>query len=63
MGWDWAFSLQPFGELWRARRRLFQASFDGNASRRFYPHQTKACHNLLRRLMDAPKDWAIHLRQ
>lgn len=63
MGWSWAFSHMAYGEPWRARRRLFHQELNLNAARRFYPQQIKACHGLLRNLLQSPKNWEEHFRQ
>lgn len=63
MGWGWALTMRPYGEAWRARRRLMQAEFDAKRAARFRPQQVKACHGLLKDILDLPDRWKEHLRQ
>lgn len=63
MGWGWSFAMMPYGDFWRAHRRLFHKEFDGPALKRHHPHQTRVVNNLLRQLLDSPARWNEHLRQ
>lgn len=63
MGFQWAFSATPYGDAWRARRRVFQTEFDAKASRRYHPRQVAACHYLLNMLLDSPERSTEHFRQ
>ncbi|ESK89264.1 cytochrome p450 [Moniliophthora roreri MCA 2997] len=62
MGWDWNFGLQPYGDKWRTRRRIFLQSFNPNAAQQFRPQEIKATHFLLGRLLDNPEAFIVHLR-
>lgn len=63
MGTEWAFVTQPYGEAWRARRRIFQSEFDAKSSRRYRPHQIASRNHLINGLLDSPKQWAAHFVQ
>ncbi|KAF8064878.1 cytochrome P450 [Lyophyllum atratum] len=62
MGWDFNFVFMPYGDSWRQHRRLMHQSFHPTAALRFHPHELKATHGLLRRLLDEPDDLLGHLR-
>lgn len=63
MGWDWSFGFAPYGEHLRAHRRLFHKEFSGTAFKQHHSKVTNGVQDLLRRLLDNPKDWGKHLRQ
>ncbi|KAF9457683.1 cytochrome P450 [Collybia nuda] len=54
MGWDFNFGFMPYGDHWRRHRRLMHQNFHPSAATRFRPHELKATHNLLQRLLDDP---------
>lgn len=63
MGWAWSLPMMEYGETWRAHRRLFRKAFeDKEANKLHRPHQVKANYELLRNLLDNPRDWYDHLR-
>jgi len=62
MGWDYNFGFMDYGDYWRQHRRLMHRSFHPTASLRFRPHELKATHGLLRRLLDEPDNLIGHLR-
>ncbi|KAF8884004.1 cytochrome P450 [Infundibulicybe gibba] len=62
MGWDFNFPCMPYGDRWRQHRRIMHQAFHPTAARRFHPHEIRATHNLLRRLLDDPNDYMVHLR-
>ncbi|KAG6908819.1 hypothetical protein DXG01_003172 [Tephrocybe rancida] len=47
----------------RDHRRLLHHELHSSAAMRFHPHEIKATHGLLRRLLDSPDDLMEHLRQ
>lgn len=59
---DWAFAIQPYGEAWRARRRIFQSAFDAKSSRQYRPYQISARNHVINRLLDSPGQWDSHFR-
>ncbi|KZP19024.1 cytochrome P450 [Athelia psychrophila] len=63
MGWGWSLPFMPYGDEWRAHRRLFRKAFeDTEANKLHQPHQVRATHALLHNLLDSPRDWHAHLR-
>ncbi|KAJ7247316.1 cytochrome P450 [Mycena rebaudengoi] len=63
MGWAFAFAVMKYGPVWRAHRKLFQATFDPIPSLTFRPTQLGVAHNLLRRLLqDRGNNVMEHLR-
>ncbi|KAJ7607937.1 cytochrome P450 [Roridomyces roridus] len=62
MGWDFNFTMQKYGEHWRAHRRLFHSVFHEQAAKKFLPAQLSATHQLLRRMLHTPEDFVAHLR-
>ncbi|KAF9016760.1 cytochrome P450 [Hymenopellis radicata] len=62
MGWDFMFGFMPYGDEWRALRRLFQQEFHPGAAQRYRPTELRATHGLLRRLLDDPEDFYLHIR-
>jgi hypothetical protein len=66
MGWDLNFAFLPYGDLWRAQRRICHQEFYAKAALRFRPQELLAAHDLLgaepsRR--ESPDDRMSHLRQ
>ncbi|KAJ6466262.1 cytochrome P450 [Mycena sanguinolenta] len=47
MGWDFAFSMLPRGDQWRAHRRMFNQHFRPDVSRSYRPIQMEKVHQLL----------------
>ncbi|KAJ8454690.1 hypothetical protein ONZ45_g19202 [Pleurotus djamor] len=64
MGWGGNFVFQPYGDAWRARRKIFWQNFKEHPTNLalFRPIQTKHARRFLRRLLDAPKDFAENTR-
>ncbi|KAL1725532.1 cytochrome P450 [Schizophyllum commune] len=56
MGMDFNFSFIPYGDKWRARRRLFHSVFHESASARFRPLEKKVAHRFLRSMLSAGED-------
>ncbi|EKM55873.1 uncharacterized protein PHACADRAFT_209385 [Phanerochaete carnosa HHB-10118-sp] len=61
-GWHRNFSLLPYGDGWRIRRRLFHQQFRPMAVPHYHPMQVKGVHGLLRSLLDSPEHFRDHLR-
>lgn len=61
MGWNFVFGFMPYGDTWREHRRSMQKQFQPTAVARFEPHELKATHGLLRRLLDEPDNLMGHL--
>lgn len=63
MGWNFAFGMMPFGDRWKAHRKMFDSRFrQGNISS-YQPIQIECAHVLLTDLLESPEDFRIHLRQ
>ncbi|KAJ7142216.1 cytochrome P450 [Mycena epipterygia] len=62
MEWTWLLPLMPYGDTWRAQRRLFSQGFNVTAARNFRPKELAATHGLLRRLAHTPGAFRDHLR-
>ncbi|KAF5381630.1 hypothetical protein D9615_005548 [Tricholomella constricta] len=62
MGWDWTFGHMPYGERWKAHRRMFHRQFQQSVAPAHWPVQRKEAHALLRRILDSPDDLIDHLR-
>ncbi|KAF8068005.1 cytochrome P450 [Lyophyllum atratum] len=62
MGWDFDFAFMDYGDYWRQHRRVMHQSFHPTAAVRFRPHELKATHGLLRRLLDSPDKLEESLR-
>ncbi|KAF5363832.1 hypothetical protein D9756_001140 [Leucocoprinus leucothites] len=56
-GFGFQFGLMPYGELWRARRRLFKKHFNlSNSSVLHQPQEAKYLHRLLHQLLERPNE-------
>ncbi|TRM59642.1 cytochrome P450 [Schizophyllum amplum] len=53
VGLDFSFGLSPYGEHWRARRRLTHGLLHASASARFRPIELRAAHTFLRAMLSA----------
>ncbi|KAJ7089521.1 cytochrome P450 [Mycena epipterygia] len=62
MDWTWNLPLMPYGDAWRAHRRLFSQGFNVTASQNFRLEELAATHGLLRRLVHTPDAFRDHLR-
>nr|AAS88582.1 PAH-inducible cytochrome P450 monooxygenase PC-PAH 3 [Phanerodontia chrysosporium] len=61
-GWHRNFSLMPYGEGWRTRRRLFHQHFRPMAVPQYHTRQLKAVHGLVQSLFEAPQNYKEHIR-
>ncbi|CDO75710.1 hypothetical protein BN946_scf184493.g8 [Trametes cinnabarina] len=62
VGCDWHFVFMGYGDSWRERRRVFHQYFHPNATTSYRPREIKVARELLRRLLETPDDFMIHLR-
>ncbi|KAI0772313.1 cytochrome P450 [Trametes elegans] len=62
VGCDWHFVFMGYGESWRERRRVFHQYFHPNAVTNYRPRELKVARELLRRLLETPDDFMVHLR-
>ncbi|KAG6908818.1 hypothetical protein DXG01_003171 [Tephrocybe rancida] len=63
MGWGFNVGFMAYGEYWRHHRRLLHHEFHSSAAMRFQPHEIRASHGLIRRLLESPDDLIGNLRQ
>ncbi|KAI0800093.1 cytochrome P450 [Fomes fomentarius] len=61
-GWDWVFSLLPYGARWRHTRRLFHEYMHPKAILKYRPIQQRLTRRYLRWLLDNPEDFQHHGR-
>jgi cytochrome P450 len=62
MGLEWSFILMPYGDEWRAHRRLAAKGFDAHVIPKYNLTFTRNAHDLLRRLLESPEAWHEHVR-
>ncbi|KAF7977287.1 hypothetical protein HWV62_4249 [Athelia sp. TMB] len=62
MGWGWSFVLMPYGDPWRAHRRLAAKEFDAQTIPKYNHAFARNSYDLLRRLLESPEDWHQHVR-
>ncbi|KAK0211153.1 cytochrome P450 [Desarmillaria ectypa] len=62
MGWDWSFGHMPYGDRWKAHRKIFHTHFQSSVVSVYWPIQLKEAHKLLRRLLHEPEELLEHLR-
>ncbi|KAJ3563987.1 hypothetical protein NP233_g8587 [Leucocoprinus birnbaumii] len=61
MKFDYALATVPYGHLWRRHRRAFHQHFSTSQVQKYNGAQTKEARMFLRRLLDAPDDFAHHI--
>ena len=52
---EWAFAMMPYGDPWRARRRICHEALTD--VRKFDDHQYKYIHRFLSHLLEAPESF------
>ncbi|OCH90228.1 CyP450 monooxygenase [Obba rivulosa] len=62
MGFDWAFTLMPYGSWWRRHRRLFHQYFNSTNVAGFESLQVSEVRQLLRNLQEDPENYIRHIR-
>ncbi|KAL1742443.1 cytochrome P450 [Schizophyllum fasciatum] len=56
LGMDFNFAFLPYGEKWRARRRLAHEALHAKASLAYHPLSLESTHAFLRAMLDAGED-------
>lgn len=56
-GFAWNFAVLPYGDAWRAHRRMFHQYFREKAVEKYKPLQMAQCEKYLRRLYTHPEDF------
>jgi cytochrome P450 len=51
MDFDWAFSLAPYGEVWRRKRKLMHAHMHQGVVDRYHPIQVASARRLARDIL------------
>ncbi|KAF9041585.1 cytochrome P450 [Panaeolus papilionaceus] len=62
LGWDYNFALYPYGDTWRAHRRISHQVLKPEATHRYHPIQVKKVHDMMLGLLDHPEKFAEHSR-
>ncbi|KAJ7454671.1 cytochrome P450 [Mycena latifolia] len=62
VGGDFMFAFKRYGDTWRTHRRLFHQEFQPIAVKLFHRQELQEAHNLIRRLLDTPDDYAKHFQ-
>ncbi|KAF4610220.1 hypothetical protein D9613_010340 [Agrocybe pediades] len=57
MGWSWMFSVLPYGDMWRERRRAFTKYFHPGSTAVHQPYAIQFVRSMLPRLLDHPEDF------
>ncbi|KAI0920500.1 hypothetical protein AcV5_010217 [Taiwanofungus camphoratus] len=63
MGWDWLFSLMPYGSWWKRHTALFHQYFGAKSISSYYPVIAKEVHVMLQTLVETPDDFSQHIRR
>jgi cytochrome P450 len=63
MGCGYNFGLMAYGSWWRKHRRTFSEHFNENAVWKYMPIQAKETRGFLNRLLDAPEEVMMHIRE
>ncbi|KIJ62826.1 hypothetical protein HYDPIDRAFT_113935 [Hydnomerulius pinastri MD-312] len=61
-GMDFNTAHLPYGNTWRAHRRMYHLALNTGATERYHPVMLEKGRVLLRKLLDAPEDFSVHLR-
>lgn len=59
---DFNFGFLPYGDRWRAHRKLMHQVFNPTNAEVLHPHLLKCTHNFLRRFLEKPGEVMGHLR-
>ncbi|KAF8903096.1 cytochrome P450 [Gymnopilus junonius] len=63
MGWDFNVELMPYGQQWRAHRKLFQHCFRSKSSIAYRTLQSAKINDLLYALLTRPGDFRSHCKE
>jgi len=63
LGWDWATFLQPYGNLWRENRRMFERYFHPSDTSLHRGHEIEQLHIFLNNILKEPQELISHIRQ
>ncbi|KAJ3560891.1 hypothetical protein NP233_g10541 [Leucocoprinus birnbaumii] len=62
IGFDWAFTVLPYGNAWRIHRRTFTEFFHPNVIPTYHPVLTSSSRGLLCDLLQSPENFREHIR-
>ncbi|KZP19015.1 cytochrome P450 [Athelia psychrophila] len=62
MDWTANWALVPYGNHWRAHRRIFLSEFSEHGASWHHQQQTQGAHGLLSRLLERPEKWQDDVR-
>jgi len=63
VGWKWAISVMPYGEVWRERRRVFMQYFHPGNTDLHKATQVEFLRKMLPRLLENPENFLSITRQ
>jgi len=63
VGWKWVFSMMPYGEAWRERRRAFAQYFHSENADLYKATQAEFLWKMLPQLLKDPEDFLSITRQ
>ncbi len=64
MGWNDIIGLAPYGETFRAHRKLLHSVLGSKSTiRTFYPMEEQEALTLMKRLLDSPEKLHSHISQ
>ncbi|KAI0633841.1 cytochrome P450 [Trametes polyzona] len=61
-GWDWLFSIFPYGARWRRHRKLFLQHFNAKATVAYQALHEREAYRLALRLLEQPDEFLQHVR-
>ncbi|KAJ6562700.1 cytochrome P450 [Mycena vulgaris] len=59
---DFSIGLMKYGDLWRSYRKIFHEDFNMVAAKQFHPQERAATRDLLRRMLQDPRNVMDHFR-
>ena len=62
-GWEWTFTLMPYGPVWRRRRKEMHQFFHPNAVVQYQPLQQREAAKFLKKLLTKPDTFLHQVRQ
>ena len=62
MGFDWGLTPMPYGSEWRLCRKLLHKQFNRREVKHYAAQLEASTQGMLRKLLDTPNDFLIHVR-
>ncbi|KAJ3914413.1 cytochrome P450 [Lentinula edodes] len=63
IGWEGDLVYLPYGNAWKAHRKLLHQEFHPSDSSAYRPHHKKALRLFLNNLIETPEEWLRHIQQ